>query len=66
MILKIATKVNKNGNQYGLVIDTDKKTYNCGYFVCGFGIDIHASKTEIKQLIGYTLKPDGYKPIIKL
>lgn len=66
MILKIATKVNKNGNQYGLVIDTEKKTYNCGYFVCGFGIDLHASKTEIKQLIDYTLKPDGYKPIIKL
>lgn len=66
MILKIATKVNNNGNSYGLVIDTENKTYKSGYSVCAWGIDLHASKTEIKQLIDYTLKPDGYKPIIKL
>ena len=66
MILKIATKVDKNGNSYGLVIDTDKKTYYSGYSVCAWGIDLHASKTEIRQLIDYTLKQNGYKAIIKL
>ena len=66
MVVKIASKVNKNGNSYGLIFDTEKKTFNCGYSVVAWGIDLHASKTEIKQLIDYTLKPDGYKPIIKL
>ena len=61
MILKIATKVNNNGNSYGLVIDTDNKTYNYGYSVCAWNIDFHVSKAEIHEIITYRLKPDGYK-----
>ena len=63
MILKISTKVDKNGNTYGVVINTDNKTYICGYSVCAWGVDLHASKTEIKQLCEYTLKQNGYKSI---
>ena len=66
MIVKIASKVDKNGNTYGLIFDTEKKTFNCGYSVVAWGIDFHATKTEIKQFIDYTLKPNGYTPVIKL
>lgn len=61
MILKINSKVDRNGNSYGLIIDTDKKTYKSGYAVCAWGIDLHASKTEIRQFIDYKLKPNGFK-----
>jgi len=63
MILRINSKVDKNGNSYGLIIDTDKKTYKSGYAVCAWDIDLHASKTEIKQLIDYNLKPNGFKAV---
>lgn len=66
MVVKIASKVDKNGNSYGLVFDTEKKTFNFGYSVVAWGIDFYATKTEIKQFIDYTLKPNGYTPVIKL
>lgn len=63
MILNITTHVNKNGNSYGLIIDTDNKTFKCGFSIVAWDIDIHATKSEIQQLITYKLKPNGYTQI---
>ena len=33
MIIRFSTKTNKNGWQYQLEIDTDKKQYQCGSYL---------------------------------
>ena len=66
MILKLKTKPNKNGNSWGLIIDTEKKQFQVGSGLCSFSWDLITTKREIDQLITYTLKPDGFTPLIKL
>jgi len=61
MILRIKTKANKNGNTYGIIIDTDKKFYVAGYGVISWGADLYTTKTEITDLIKYNL--DGFTAV---
>ena len=65
MIIKFKTGVNTNGNSYGLIIDTDKKTFNHG---CGLIIssDFRVTKTDIREFIDFNLKNDGYTYDAKL
>lgn len=60
MKFTLGTKPNNNGNIYRVEIDTDNKTYKCGFSIVSWDIDIHATKSEIQQLITYKLKPNGY------
>lgn len=64
MIIKYKTKPNKNGNSYGLIVDTDKKTFECGWGICS-SWDFKVTKGEIDQYIQYTLKIDGYHALIR-
>ena len=66
MILKISTKVNKNGNRYGLIINTETKRFYVGYSIIHGSPDIHATKKEIMDLIDYNLKYSGFSPAISL
>ena len=63
MIIKIKTKPNASGNSYGVMFDTNEKTFAKGYGVISFGYDFHATKKEIDQFIKYNLKINGYKEV---
>lgn len=54
MIIKIKTRVDRNGNTYGLIFDTEKKTYKKGYYVC-HSADLYATKKDIMNFIKYNL-----------
>lgn len=60
MIIKYRTHVNKSGNSYGLIVDTEKKEYRRGYSVVSFGVDFWVKKSDIDQFIKYQLELNGY------
>ncbi len=62
MILVLGTKPNINGQVFQCLIDTEKKTYETGYYLSMF-VDIHTTKKDINSLIQYTLISEGYKPV---
>ena len=59
MIIKYKTSVNRCGNSYGLIVDTDKKQYQKGFGICS-SWDFIVKKSDIEQFITYTLKTSGY------
>ena len=62
MIIRFKTHVNKNGNSYGLIVDTEKKLYKAGFSICAWNVDFYATKKDIEQFITYNLKTNGFKP----
>lgn len=66
MILRIKSKVDKNGNRYGLIINTETKRFYNGFSIIHGSPDIHATKKEIQDLIDYNLKYSGFSPAISL
>lgn len=59
-MLKIQTKLNKNGNSYKLLIDTDNKTYKKGYNAYWGKGDITTTKKDIYKHIDF-LKMSGFE-----
>ena len=54
MVIKYKTKVNTNGNSYGLIIDTEKKQYTKGYSLVNCS-DFIVKKSDIDGFIKYNL-----------
>lgn len=61
MIKRYATKVNKNGWQYQLEINTDTKVFKYGMFLFA-SADSKKTKKELDELVS-SLITDGYKKI---
>lgn len=61
-MLKLQTKLNKNGNSYKLLIDNNNKTYKKGYNVYFGKGDITTTKKNIYTHIEFLIK-NGYKEI---
>ena len=59
MFINIKTKPNRNGNTYGVKVDTYNKTYVSGYGLSEFA-DFHATKKEIDLFIKYNLDLAGF------
>jgi hypothetical protein len=57
MIIKLATKADANGNSYQLIFDTEKKTYQDGYYLF-LSPNLYTTKKDIKNFIKYELQ--GY------
>lgn len=54
MVIKFKTKVNTNGNSYGLIVDTDKKQYTKGFGLVNCA-DFIVKKSDIDGFIKYNL-----------
>ena len=54
MLIKFKTAVNRNGNTYGLIVNTDNKTYTKGYSLVNCS-DFTVKKTDIDGFIKYNL-----------
>ena len=63
MIIRYATKPNRNGLQYQAEIDHENKTIKCGYYVFCGAPTIRASKEEIIHNILIPYEKNGYKRI---
>lgn len=63
MIIRLKTKVNNNGNSYGLIINTERKQYRRGYGIISHGADFTVSKRDIDNYIKYNLKTIDYKEV---
>ena len=63
MIIRYATKPNRNGLQYQAEIDHENKTIKYGYFVFCGAPDVKASKEEIIHNILIPCEKNGYKKI---
>lgn len=63
MIIRLKTKVNTNGNSYGLIINTERKQYRRGYGIVSYGADFTVSKRDIDDYIKYALKAANYKEV---
>lgn len=62
-MIKIKSKADKNGNSYQTIIDNDKKTIKCGYFLFAWGCDVILNnKKQVKELAEAFIC-DGYKKI---
>ena len=60
MIKGFATKVNKNGWNYKLEIDTDKKTFRYGIFMMLCSTNCTMTKKQLDEIVSLLIA-DGYK-----
>ena len=65
MIIRLKTKTNRNGNSYGLIVNTERKHYRAGWGLVAFGADFIVSKKDIEQFIKYNLKIIDYTEVEK-
>lgn len=63
MIIRLKTKVNTNGNNYGLIINTERKQYRAGWGLVSHGADFTVSKKDIDNYIKYNLKVINYTEV---
>ena len=63
MIIRYATKTNRNGLQYQAEIDHENKTIKYGYYVFCGAPTIRASKETIIHDIVIPCEKNGYKRI---
>ena len=65
MIIRFSTKTNKNGWQYQLEIDTDKKQYQCGSYLFQTA-DVNLMTKKQLEEIEEALLANDYTLIIKV